>query len=86
MDVIIYRPAKSATQSGRAMRNLWVLEFEETSSCVPDPLMGWSQGTEPYSHVKLNFPTVERAITFAKHHGWEYTVYPENLRHLKPLG
>jgi hypothetical protein len=85
MDVRIYCPARSATQSGRALRKLWILEFEATSSCEPDFLMGWGQGTEPLSHVRLNFPTVERAITFAKQHGWNYVIYPENFRSVKPF-
>jgi len=83
MDVKIYRPAKSTAQSGRALRKPWVLEFEAISSCEPDILMGWAQGTEPYSHVRLSFPTVERAITFAKQHDWNYVVYPENIRRVK---
>jgi len=85
MDVKIYRPAKSTAQSGRALRKSWILEFETISACEPDPLMGWGQGTEPYSHVCLNFPTVERAITFAKQHDWNYVVYPENNRRVKPF-
>lgn len=85
MDVRIFCPSKSTTQSGRALRKSWVLEFETTSFNEPDPLMGWAQGTEPNSHVRLNFPTVERAITFAKQHGWDYIVYPENFRRVKPF-
>jgi len=85
MAVKIYRPAKTATQSGLALRKSWVLEFEDTSACDPDFLMGWGQGTQPLSHVSLNFPTVERAITFAKQHGWDYVVYPENIRSVKPF-
>ncbi len=85
MDVRIFRPAKSAAQSGRALRKTWVLEFETTSTGEPDLLMGWGQGTEPRSHVHLNFPTVERAITFAKQHDWDYIVCPENVRCVKPF-
>ena len=85
MDVKIYRPAKSTMQSGRAVRKSWVLEFETEPDGEPDMLMGWAQGGDQRSHVCLKFPTCERAITFAKKHGWEYVVFPENMRNVKPF-
>ena len=39
----ISRPAKTATQSGKAKTKDWLLEFEPSSARLPDPLMGWAQ-------------------------------------------
>ena len=36
----IYRPAKTAMQSGKAKTKDWVLEFEPASARRSDPLMG----------------------------------------------
>ncbi|MDH5559200.1 MAG: ETC complex I subunit, partial [Alphaproteobacteria bacterium] len=41
MHARIYRPAKTAMQSGRAKTEGWVLEFEPRNAVTPDPLMGW---------------------------------------------
>ncbi len=38
----IYRPSKTAMQSGRAKAANWVLEFEPSAARRPDPLMGWT--------------------------------------------
>ncbi|MEN8197347.1 MAG: NADH dehydrogenase ubiquinone Fe-S protein 4, partial [Pseudomonadota bacterium] len=38
----IYKPAKTAMQSGRAKADDWVLEFEPEDAMTPDPLMGWN--------------------------------------------
>ncbi|MCK6623508.1 MAG: ETC complex I subunit, partial [Calditrichia bacterium] len=40
MTVRIYRPAKTAMQSGRGLTHDWVLEFEPGAR-RPEPLMGW---------------------------------------------
>ncbi|MCK5374680.1 MAG: ETC complex I subunit [Alphaproteobacteria bacterium] len=84
MDVKIYRPAKSVTQSGRAVRSVWILEFESIPDGTPDSLMGWAQGSNPRSLLRLKFSTCERAISYAKKQGLNYTVFPENYRKIKP--
>ena len=84
MDVKIYRPARSVTQSGRVVRGIWILEFESIPDGTPDSLMGWAQGSDPRSLLRLKFSTCERAISYAKKRGWNYTVFPENYRKIKP--
>ena len=39
----IFRPAKTAMQSGRAKTRDWMLEFEAKDALRSDPLMGWTQ-------------------------------------------
>ena len=63
----IYRPAKTAMQSGRAGTKEWVLEFEpETAPRSIDPLMGWTRLSDMREEVRMEFNTREAAVEFAK--------------------
>jgi hypothetical protein len=66
----IYRPSKTAMQSGKAKTNDWVLVFEPQSALRSDPLMGWTQSSDmASSEVVLSFDTKEEAVRYAEHHG-----------------
>ncbi|MCP1336027.1 MAG: ETC complex I subunit [Alphaproteobacteria bacterium] len=66
----IYKPAKTAMQSGKANTRKWVLEFEPEEKKRVDPLMGWTgSGDTQATQVKLRFETKEGAIDYAKRHG-----------------
>jgi len=66
----IYRPSKTAMQSGRAKAANWVLEFELTDARRPDPLMGWTVTSDTESsQVKLAFETKDEAVRYAEAHG-----------------
>jgi hypothetical protein len=65
----IYRPAKTAMQSGKAKTKDWVLEFEPASARRSDPLMGWTQSMDMNGQVRLNFETKEEAVRYAQGHG-----------------
>ncbi|MBI1249910.1 MAG: ETC complex I subunit [Alphaproteobacteria bacterium] len=62
----IYRPAKTAMQSGKAGARRWVLEFEPSSAMRPDALMGWASSTDTSRQVRMTFDTREQAIAFAR--------------------
>src|SRR5216684_981940 len=70
----IYRPAKSAMQSGRAQTRKWLLEYEPASRRDPDPLMGWSSAQDTLNEVQLRFDALDEAVAFANKHGLDYTV------------
>ena len=70
----IYRPAKTAMQSGKAKTREWVLEFEPASAHLPDPLMGWAQSTDMDGQVRLSFDTREEAIAYAQSHAIAFQV------------
>ena len=76
----IFRPAKTAMQSGHARTKEWVLEFEPASARTPDPLMGWSSSSDMGAQVKLNFETPEEAVAYANAHGIAFRVSPELKR------
>ena len=84
MHVRIYRPAKTAMQSGRANTRKWILEFEPTTGLDPDPLMGWSTSRDTRRQVKLQFETEAKAVEYAREHGYTYTVTKEHTRKVKP--
>ena len=83
MRVRIYKPAKTAMQSGVALTHLWVLESEPTRKEV-DPLMGWTASRDTMQQVQLYFHTVEDAKAYAVKQGWRYTIELPHARHVRP--
>jgi hypothetical protein len=73
----IYRPAKSAMQSGKAKTREWTLEFEPAAARISDPLMGWTQTGDMNGQVKLHFDTREEAAAYAQKHGIPFEVLPD---------
>ncbi len=74
IDVRIYRPAKTATQSGSRRSLHWQLEFLPCRSTVIDPLTGWSGTDDPRRQVRLAFPDRASAIAFATRRNWTFVV------------
>ena len=62
---IIYIPNKNPMQSGMAKSNKWVLEFI-TKDPTKNPLMGWESSSDTLTELKLEFPSKELAINYAK--------------------
>lgn len=69
----IYRPSKTAMQSGRANTREWVLEFER-GLVSPEKLMGWQSTADTASQVRLTFETRDEAIAFAWRNGIPHQV------------
>jgi hypothetical protein len=66
----IFRPSKTAMQSGKAKTKDWVLEFEPKAARRSDPLMGWTQTSDTESsQILLSFDTKEEAVRYAEQHG-----------------
>ena len=76
----IYRPSKTAMQSGRRQSKKWLLEYEPASRRDPDPLMGWSSAQDTLNQVQLRFDTLDEAVGFAGKHGLEYTLIQPHAR------
>lgn len=74
MSAKIYRPAKTAMQSGKAKTNVWVLEFDAEVPRKIDPMMGYTSSSDMNQQVKLNFETLEQAKAYADRKGIEYRV------------
>ena len=80
----IYRPPKTAMQSGRAGTEFWVLEFEPLSPRRPDPLMGWIGSADTQAQVRLHFATREEAVGYAERQGIPYEVELPRERRIAP--
>ncbi|EHS50903.1 ETC complex I subunit conserved region [Rhizobium sp. PDO1-076] len=74
MSAKIYRPAKTAMQSGKAKTQFWVLEFDQTSPRKIDPVMGYTTSADTRQQVKLTFETLDQAEAYAQREGIEYRV------------
>ena len=70
----IYKPAKSAMQSGKAQTDKWVLEFEASAPRKIDPLMGYTTSSDMNSQILLEFETLEAAKEYAASRGLAYSV------------
>jgi hypothetical protein len=74
MTARIYRPSRTATQSGSANAKHWILDFEPAEPRQIDPLMGWTSSGDMTSQVRLNFATKQEAINYAEKNGLSYRV------------
>ncbi len=83
MGARIYRPAKTAMQSGRAGTKAWVLEYEPEARRTIDPLMGWTGSRDMRAQLKLRFGTKDECIAYAKKNGIPYEVREPHERELK---
>ncbi|HMM13512.1 MAG: ETC complex I subunit [Parvibaculum sp.] len=70
----IYRPSKTAMQSGKAKTKKWVLEFEPSAARKVEPLMGWTSSPDTNTQIVLRFDTKEEAIAYATRRGIDYQV------------
>tara|TARA_Y100000590_G_scaffold281986_1_gene317187 strand:+ start:242 stop:529 length:288 start_codon:yes stop_codon:yes gene_type:complete len=76
---LIYKPSKTAMQSGKRNTKNWVLEFETKDTGV-DPLMGWETSVDTMSEVKLKFSTKDQAIIYAKKYNIDYNLIEPKKR------
>ena len=71
----IYKPAKTAMQSGMARTKEWLLEFAPAAPREVDPLMGWTSTRDVRAQVQLEFDTKEEAIAYAERERIPYRVF-----------
>ena len=69
----IYKPSKTAMQSGMRNSKNWILEFETLNNGI-NPFMGWETSSDTMSEVKLEFETKEQAISYAEKNNVQYFV------------
>ena len=69
----IYKPAKTAMQSGTKKSINWLLEFDTLDTGI-NPLMGWETSNDTMSEVKLEFSSKDQAINYAKKNNIDYYV------------
>jgi hypothetical protein len=82
MTARIYKPAKTAMQSGLAKTKEWVLDYEPAAPREAEPLMGWTSSDDMLSQLRLFFETKEEAIAYAEANGIPFRVFDSNPRGL----
>jgi NADH dehydrogenase ubiquinone Fe-S protein 4 len=79
MKARIYKPARTAMQSGNANTKEWVLDYEPETPRAIEPLMGWTASGDMRQQVRLQFETPEEAIAYCERHGIPYQVFEPKL-------
>jgi NADH dehydrogenase (ubiquinone) Fe-S protein 4 len=81
--VKIYKPTRTAMQSGKRNTKKWLLEFDTLDNGV-DPLMGWESSKDTMSEIKLEFSSKEQAINYAKKNDLDfYIIEPQKRKIIK---
>lgn len=85
MKVKIFRPAKSAMQSGKQGNKKWlVVPIEETNIRSINPLTGWVSASNISSQFRFEFLNKEDAIKFAESQNFEFDLEEPKLANIKP--
>ena len=88
MTAKIYKPSKTAMQSGRKTKISrgceWVLAYMRKSAAKPDQLMGWQSSSDTARQVKMYFPDLESAVAYAEANDIDYVVQQPKSRRVKP--
>jgi hypothetical protein len=77
MTARIFKPAKTAMQSGLAKTKDWTIEFDLTEPRQVEPLMGWTSSGDMRQQLRLRFDTKEEAIAYCERHAIAYQVFDE---------
>ena len=80
MKAKIYKPSKTAMQSGRSKYNNWVLKFLDQKNQLKDTMMGWNGGSSTVSQIELKFSSKEEAVSYAKKNSIDYEVLESSER------
>ena len=75
----IYKPSKTAMQSGIKKSDKWIIEFITKDPGI-NPLMGWESSSDTYSELNLEFKTKELAVEYAKKNKIDYELIESKSR------
>jgi hypothetical protein len=70
----IFKPSRTAMQSGKAKSEHWVLVYEPEAPLSIEPLMGYTSSGDMLRQIKLSFDSKEEAIAYAERNGIPYQV------------
>lgn len=84
MKVKIFRPTKSAMQSGKKNTKKWLVKpIEEANIRSVNPLMGWVSASNTSSQLGFEFSSKEAAIKFAESKNFSYEIEEPKISSLK---
>ena len=70
----IFKPSRTAMQSGTAAAEKWVLEYEPALRPTADPLMGYNSSADMRRQIRLEFDTQAEAVAYATRHAIPFRV------------
>jgi hypothetical protein len=82
MTIKIYKPTKTAMQSGLGNSKQWLAEYISDSDSIKDSLMGWTGSIDTKSQIKIFFYSKDKAIEWAKNNNYQYFVEKPMIRKL----
>ena len=71
----IFKPTRTAMQSGRANTKQWLLVYEPEAPREVEPLMGWTASSDMKQQLRLRFATRDEAAAYCERNGIAYRVY-----------
>ena len=77
MTARIYKPARTAMQSGTAKSKEWVLDYEPEQPRTVEPLMGWTSSGDMRQQIRLRFGTKDEAVAYCEREGIPYEILPD---------
>ncbi len=83
MTIKIYKPSKTAMQSGLKNSKIWVAEYISDIDTTTDFLMGWNSSADTQTQIKLFFKTKEQAINWAQKNNYQFYVEEPKVRKIK---
>ena len=83
MTIKIYKPSKTAMQSGFRKTKKWLAEYISDVDTTKDYLMGWNSSLDTNTQIKLFFDTKEKAISWAKKNKYQFYVEETKIRKIK---
>lgn len=83
-EAIIYRPSKSAMQSGIQNTKQWRMEIRSDDPKFVDPTMGWIGSRDTTRQLVLKFASEEEAVEYCKKHLISFDIRSPKVRIIKP--
>ena len=84
MTIKIYKPSKTAMQSGIGKTKKWLAEYISDVDNVKDSLMGWNSSFDTKSQIKIFFENKDQAIAWAKKNNYQFFVEEPKIKKIKP--
>jgi len=83
MTIKIYKPSKTAMQSGLGKTKKWIAEYISDQETMKDNLMGWNSSVDTESQIKVFFDTKEQAIQWVKNNKYQYFIEEPRIKKVK---
>ena len=84
IEALIYKPVKTAMQSGNIYKDYWVIKFILNSRLKLDPLMGWAGSSDTRKQIVLKFDSCSEAVNYAEKKNISYRILKEKKKSIKP--